>query len=281
MSQRSEFQTGFADVGEAKLYYETAGTGQSLVLLHPNVADSRLWDAQFSAFAEHYHVVRYDMRGFNNSTTAPGPFAYRRDLYELLNFLDIKQVHLLGSSMGGRVAMDFALEHPEMVRSLVLVAAEIGGYEPTGEPPAELLAFFQALQQGETEQAADFAVQIWLAGPYRTADEVARPLRRLMREMNIANMHNWAAVADEQPLEPPDIARLDELVAPTLVIVGDQDYDLNLTAADLLTDSISGAQKIIMANTAHLPSLEQPAEFNRIVLNFLNGIATPLSKLPV
>jgi pimeloyl-ACP methyl ester carboxylesterase len=268
MSQPSGFQTGFADVGEARLYYETAGVGQPLVLLHPLVADSRLWDAQFSAFSQHYHVVRYDMRGFNNSTTAPGPFAYRRDLYELLNFLDIQQAHLLGSSMGGRIAMDFALEHPDMVRSLVLVAAEIGGHQPTGEPPAELLSFFQALQQGEIEQAAGLAVQIWLAGPYRTADEIATPLRRLVREMNIANIHNWAAVANEQPLVPPNIERLHELAAPTLVIVGDQDYDLNLTTADLLANGISGAQKIIMGDTAHLPSLEKPAEFNQTVLDF-------------
>jgi pimeloyl-ACP methyl ester carboxylesterase len=272
MSQPSEIQIGFANIAGVDLYYETAGAGQSLVFLHPLVGDSRMWDAQFSAFAQHYHVVRYDMRGFYNSTTAPGPFAYRRDLYELLKFLDIKQAHLVGSSMGGRVAMDFALEYPDMVRSLILVAAEIGGFEPTGEPPAELVAFFQALQQGETEQAADLAVQIWLAGPQRTADEVAPSLRRLVHEMNITNLHNWAAVAQEQPLEPPDMARLDELVVPTLVIVGDQDYELNQTAADLLANKIAGAQKAIIAGTAHLPCLEKPAEFNRIVLNFLEGI---------
>ena len=272
MSKISGVQTGYAGAGDVELYYETAGEGQSLVLLHAFVADNRLWDAQFSAFAQHYHVVRFDMRGFNNSSMSPEPFSYRRDLYELLNFLDIRQAHLLGSSMGGRVAMDFALEHPEMVRSLVLVAPEIGGNEPTGEPPSELLAFFQAMQQGEIDQAADLAVQIWLDGPNRTAGEVPAQIRSRMREMNVANMQNWAAVGREQPLEPPNIARLDELVAPTLIIVGDQDYELNRTAADLLAGKIAGAQKAIIAGTAHLPNLEKPAEFNKIVLDFLEGI---------
>src|SRR3989304_1406543 len=127
-SERMTVQTGFVDVEGARLYYETAGTGRYLVLIHAGVADSRMWDDQFLVFADRFHVVRYDTRGFGRSKTEDGPFSNRQDLRELLRHLGIGRSSLCGASRAGQIAIDFTLEYPEMVEALVPVAAGISGY---------------------------------------------------------------------------------------------------------------------------------------------------------
>ncbi len=115
-------QTGFLDTQGAPLYYEVAGTGHPLLLIHAGVADSRMWDQQFQTFAQHYQVIRYDLRGFGQSSVPAGPFANHKDTFALLEHLGIKQAHVIGISFGGLVALDFTLAFPEKVTALVLGA---------------------------------------------------------------------------------------------------------------------------------------------------------------
>src|SRR5258707_10999259 len=114
------------------MYYEVAGDGPVLVLAHAGVADRRMWDAQFLVFAEHYHVIRFDFWGFDKSTTPDGPFSLHQDLYQLLQYLNVEQAHLIGCSLGGRVCIDLALEHPRLASSLILVGSGLSGYEFCG-----------------------------------------------------------------------------------------------------------------------------------------------------
>ena len=108
MTSIKGLQTGKVHLDGADLYYEMAGEGPSLVLAHAGFLDRRMWDDQFPVLAQHYRVVRYDRRGFGNSTLTPGPFSHRRDLYQLLEFLGIERAHLLGCSIGGAAIIDFA-----------------------------------------------------------------------------------------------------------------------------------------------------------------------------
>ncbi|MFJ7271725.1 alpha/beta fold hydrolase [Streptomyces sp. NPDC099050] len=108
---------------------EKAGDGPPLVLLHGAVHDSRLWDRVFAAPARHHTVVRYDARGHGRSTPPTGPFRYEDDLLAVLDRFGLRSAGLVGLSMGGEVALDFTLEHPERVRSLKLIAASAGGHE--------------------------------------------------------------------------------------------------------------------------------------------------------
>ncbi len=114
--------TGFAEVNETRLYYELMGEGQPIVLIHGGAVDRRMWDDQFQAFAEHYRVIRYDLRGSGKSEIPKKQFSNMEDLLHLLRFLNVDKAYLLGLSRGGGVAADFTLEHPEMVDALILAS---------------------------------------------------------------------------------------------------------------------------------------------------------------
>ena len=111
-------ETGYAPVNGANIYYETAGEGEALVLLHAGITGSRMWDAQFEAFSHHFRVMRYDLRGFGKSMVPSGKYTGYGDAAGLLDFLAIEKAHVVGISNGGRVALDFALAYPEKVSQL-------------------------------------------------------------------------------------------------------------------------------------------------------------------
>jgi pimeloyl-ACP methyl ester carboxylesterase len=111
--------TGFAEVSGVPLYYDIAGAGHPLVLIHEGIADSRMYDDQFSAFAQHYRVIRYDVHGFGKSGIPAGPFSGREALHDLLRVLGVERTYLLGMSMGGGIAIDFTLTYPTMVDALI------------------------------------------------------------------------------------------------------------------------------------------------------------------
>ena len=123
--------TGFLAVPAASLYYEVAGEGSPLLLLHAGIADSRMWDDQFPIFAQHYRTIRYDLRGFGQSRWEAGTFAAYEDPAALFQALGVQKAHVIGLSFGGKIALDFALTHPEQVASLVLVAPSVGGVQPS------------------------------------------------------------------------------------------------------------------------------------------------------
>lgn len=266
--------SGFAEVNGTQLYYEVAGSGYPLVMIHAGVADRRLWDEQWDVFAERYTVIRYDMRGFGKSSIVAGAFSHHDDLSALLTWLGIEQAYLMGCSRGGSTAIDVTLDHPELVKALIVVGSSPGGAPETeAQPPRQAEEIMSSFKAGELERTSELEVQVWVDGPNRTPDQVERRVRDLVYEMNLIALQNEVAgEGEEQALEPPAYDRLGEIRVPTLVIVGDQDQPYVVSSADLLEQRIAGARKVVMSGTAHVPSLEQPAEFNRIVLDFLDGL---------
>ncbi len=271
-------ESDYAGIKDVRLYYEIAGAGPNLVLVHAGCTDRRMWDGQFLAFAQHYRVLRYDMRGYGNSSLTTGSFSNRDDLYHLLEFLSIQQAHFVACSMGGLAVTDFALEHPEEVKSLVLVSPALSGYPYEGPPPHPVLDLIAARQSGNLEQAAEIQAQIWADGFKRTADQVNAQVHELVRQMSLDALNNQKdAIKEtgflmEEPLQPPAMDRLERITAPTLTIAADVDDDTVLAIADLLATRISGAKKAIIHEAAHLLNMEKPNEFNQIVLEFLGEI---------
>ena len=135
MSNTQHVQTGFAELNGTTLYYEVAGAGHPFVLVHGHLLDRRSWDDQFAVFAGRYRVIRYDQRGFGDSglITKGESYSDRQDLYALMKFLGIERAYLMGVSGGGALAIDFTLEHPEMVDALIPVTAGVSGFRPTEE----------------------------------------------------------------------------------------------------------------------------------------------------
>ncbi len=259
----------FAKVGGAKFYYEIAGEGPSLVLLHAGIADGRMWDEQFQVFAEYCQVLRYDRRGFGKTAMVAGAYSHHRDLFELLKLLQIEHAALVGCSQGAKIAVDFTLEHPEMTDALVLVAPALSGFVYTGDMPRQAEQMDLAEEAGDLAQINELELQIWVDGPHRTPDQVDAQVRERVREMNLIALQTPDGLGREQPLEPAAAGRMAELHTPTLVIVGDLDTPKTLAAAGFLATHVAGARRLEMTGVAHLPNMERPEEFNRHVLAFL------------
>src|SRR5262249_35833275 len=121
-------ESGSAPVNGTRLYYEIAGEGEPVVLLEGGQLDRRMWDDQFAAFSRKYRVIRFDVRGFGSSAARSGPYHSHEDLFALLEYLHIPSAHLVGLSLGGRIAIDLALTHPEKVLTLVLAGPGLSGF---------------------------------------------------------------------------------------------------------------------------------------------------------
>ncbi|HLU10217.1 MAG TPA: alpha/beta hydrolase [Oceanobacillus sp.] len=266
-------QTGYVEMDG--VYYETAGEGETLVLCHAGFVDSGMWDAQWEAFAQHYRVIRYDMRGYGKSDKATAPVSRRDELYRLLKHLGVERAHLLGCSMGGATAIDFTLEHPEMVMSLIAVSAVPDGFEMRGEPPPDLMEMIGAMQQGDLKRASELQIRIWVDGMFRQPEQVDPNVRQRAAEMNWIPVSSGTMALDMQPvnpLTPPAIERLSAIEVPMLVIVGALDHPEILRAADVMVSEVKRAKKVIIPDAAHVPNMEKPAEFNQAVLSFLKSV---------
>lgn len=271
--------SGFAEVNGTRLYYEVAGEGYPLVLMHGGIMDSAMWDDQFETFAQHYRVIRYDLRGFGRSNL-PGAetFSMRGDLRALLEFLGVEKANVLAISMAGSIAIDFTLDYPDMVNALILVAPGVNGFDYDAVQREDVKAMFQeieaAFERGEIERAVELEIRAWVDGPGRAPEQVDPVVRKRVYDMDLRNSLRteeieWPAT---QKLEPPAIERLSEIRVPTLLIVGDGDVREQIIVVDTLATQIPGAQKAVMHGVAHVPNMERPAEFNQLVLDFLKAL---------
>jgi pimeloyl-ACP methyl ester carboxylesterase len=255
-------------INGARINYERSGAGFPVIFLHAGVADSRMWEPQAGAFAKHFDVIRPDQRGFGKSELPPVAWSPVEDLLALIDELGLKPAHLVGCSMGGASAIDFALDHPDRMSKLVLVGSSIGGFAFRPEHAHLFAEAATARQSGDLEALNQAMLHLFLDGPERPRGYVKEPLRTLFLDMN-----RIAVRADAEKAPPAQnmlaMRRLHEITAPTLVVVGDKDVPTVLEAAELLTTSIPNARKAIIHDAAHLPNLEHPEEFNRIVLDFL------------
>ena len=264
--------TGTADVNGTKLYYEVAGGGGPLVLVHAGIADGRMWEAQVDAFSAHYRTIRHDMRGFGRSLMVEGPYSHHADLRALLDALGVERASFVGCSRGGGAVLDFALENQERVGALVLVGSAVGGFEFDEEPPEEWDELVAADEVGDLERVSELEVRMWVDGPRRSPGVVDPAVRDLVGEMNLIALKNEAlGIGEELDPQPPAATRLSQIRAPTLVLVGEEDRPRILAAADLLEREIPNARKTVIPGTAHVPNMERPEEFNRLVLDFLQS----------
>lgn len=262
----------FAEFNGTRFYYEIAGDGSPLVLVHAGITDGRMWDDQFPVFAQHHRVLRYDRRGFGSTPMVAGAYSHHQDLFTLLKSLNFERAHLVGCSQGAKTIIDFTLEHPEMTESLILVSPALGGFAFTGEPPRQAQQLDLAEEAGDIDQVNELELQIWVDGPHRTAEQVDPIVRERVRAMNLVALKTPENLGNEQALEPAAATRLTEIHAPTLVIVGDIDTPKTLAGADFLALHIAGAKKVHITGTAHLPNMEKVEEFNRLVLSFLSSL---------
>ena len=265
-----ESQRGFAEVNGTRLFYEVAGEGDSLVFIHGHTLDTRMWDDQFSHFAERYRTLRYDMRGYGRSASPPEqPYSHVDDLKALLAFLGMEPALVVGLSSGGMVAVDFALTYPEAVRALVPVDAVISGWEMSMERNTSAAA----IRVAALEAGIAAAKALWLADPlFVPACEQPAVAARLAEMVAAYDGWRWLNADPRRVAVPPAVHQLGQIAVPTLVVVGERDLDDFLGIADLLAREIVDARKVIVRGAGHMANMEAPDQFNSALDTFFSAL---------
>jgi len=264
-----------ARVNGIRLYYEQAGSGSPLVWVHGFACGIRSWDAQVRELSGSRRVITYDVRGFGLSEAPDGAAAYSQahcvaDLAALIEHLGLERTALGGLSMGGNIALNFALAHPRRVSALII--ADTGaGSDDTGEWIEGSHRYAQACERGGVEAFADLACANPLFARYiEQGPDRERFIRScLMTHRARGIAHTAREVLAKRPtlysLEP----RLKELRIPTLLIVGEHDTACVKVHA-FMAATIPGARSVVLAGVGHLSNLEAPQVFNAHVRRFLD-----------
>lgn len=261
---------GFVSVAGARLFYEEAGNGPAVVLLHGGFLDQRLWEREFAWLARDHRVVRYDLRGHGRSQADSVPFADYEDLHALLDSLHVARAAVIGLSLGGRVAADFALRYPDRVWALVLVAPGLSGFRFHGPEDSAYAADMRAASQRGLPAVYDAFVRGWCVGPRRQRSDVAPAVLAAADSMvarNLLARRRLGRLVSE--LEPPSFLRLREFRVPTLAVVGNLDMPNILEIVDSVAAQVPGARRVVIPGAAHLVNVEKPAEFEAAVRPFL------------
>ena len=248
-------------------------TTDTVLLLHAGIADSRMWRFQIPALeAAGYRVIAPDLRGFGTRRLEPAPFSHLGDVEELVD----GPLGVVGNSLGGRVALEFALHRPELVERLVLIAPGLPGWEWSDATRAGWAEEEEALERGDFEAAAEASVRMWVDGPNRSPGDVDAGVRADVTAMVLGSYElqhaAWEAGArEEELLDAPVRSLLSEIRCPTLVLLGDKDVEDMHAIADHVAGAILGARLVTVRNAAHLPGLERPDEINARIIEFLRS----------
>ncbi len=270
-------ESGTAPVAGGELYYEAAGAGPVLVLLHEGMLDRTMWDEQFDRLARTGHrVIRYDARGHGRSSPVDGDYAHHEDLRALLGHLGVGHATLIGHSHGARVALDTALTYPDAVAALVLAAPGISGR--TFSDPfllhhiREQVAAVSA--PGGVTLFIEHFLRMWVDGPHRDPAAVDPVLRERVRATAAATVTAHAeGMGRGTALEAGAADRLADIRVPTLVMDGDLDSTDISANAHAVALAVPGARRARIPAAGHMVHLENAEEFDRELAGFLRGAA--------
>jgi pimeloyl-ACP methyl ester carboxylesterase len=264
-------EKGYVALTGGRLYYEVAGTGSTVVFLNGANLDARMWEPQFAALAASHRVIRYDERGFGRSSAADVPYSASDDLDMLLDSLHITKVSLVGLSLGGRIALDFALQHPSSVDRLVLASPGISGWRFSLGDTSWAPSWRAAKARNDSVGMA----RAWLgSGWMQPAMEQSR-LRPILRTLIVASAGYWIGLVrhgdTERPADPPALGRTRAIRACTLIVVGSRDVPDILRIADTLIATIPRARRVMLKGVGHVVNLEDPDRFTRELSDFLRA----------
>jgi pimeloyl-ACP methyl ester carboxylesterase len=259
------------------LCYDEAGEGAPLVWVHEFGGDRRSWEPQIRYFSRLYRVITYNQRGYGPSTIPSGSNDYSQDLLvqdlrELLSHLAVGAVHLGGCSMGANVARDFAIAHPDMTRSLILLGAGAGSVNRK-----QFLQDEEAIAAGLERDGITSLVRHFEAAPNRASFKQKDPhgfaefLRYVAEHDAQACAHLAREVLMKRKIVPELEIELKALRVPTLIMVGDQDTP-SIEPSATMREWIPHAGLLVLPRCGHIANLEEPALFNSQVAKFLAAL---------
>jgi pimeloyl-ACP methyl ester carboxylesterase len=267
----------FVEVPGGRLFVACEGEGPPIVLLHAAIVDHRAWDAMVPGLvAAGFRVVRYDYRGFGQTTTDDVDFSNRADLIAVMDALGIERAALVGNSRGGVISFDTAIEFPDRVVAVVGVGASLGGFDGT-PTPQELEIFHRAARimaapAPDLDEIADLTISLWVDGPGQSPDRVDASIRRTVREMCRPLAEPGRVQGRPIQLEPPAAERLGDLRCPVLAVAGQLDVSDVVQTALHLAEAAPNARAVVWPDVAHMVGLEQPARLNALIVDFLRPL---------
>jgi 3-oxoadipate enol-lactonase len=240
------------------LWYEDSGSGRPAVLLHEGVVDSRIWEPFLPHVEGRLRTIRYDQRGYGRSPMWTGPYSALDDLVSVLDAAGVEHAALVGTSRGGRIAIQTALQRPDRVAALVLVASGLAGRPLDIDVTPEQEARWDAAETaGDLAELAAIDMEIW--APMGADDE--------LRAMFVENVETSNAKDPERDL--PSAGRLGEIGVPTLVVTGGRDVPEINELGELLAREIPGARSALIEEADHMVQWRAPEELAQLVLDFL------------
>ena len=255
------------------LFWLDTGTGRPLVLLHGGFVDHRMWDGQIPHFAARYRVIAPDARGHGRSANATGPYRRADDLAALLRHLDAGPAILVGISMGASIAVETALEHPELVDAVVVGGAATG--EPYFADPwttRSMATWHASMAAGDLEGSIE-GFMAFAAGPHRTLDDLAPDVVRRLRDMARTTMSKHTAGEPDHLVPVRETwERLGKIDVPLLAINGSADSPDHIGMAERIARTVRGGRIATIDGTAHYPNMERPDLYNAILGDFLRAL---------
>ena len=252
------------------------GQGIPVVMVHAGIASHKMWDGQAAALVSDYRVIRYDYRGYGETKLTSGTFSHYKDLLALLDHLEIEKAIFVGCSFGGSIVFDAALAAPERVLGLVIVGGVAHGLEWENEPEPTPLEYEinAASDAGDLDKVNELEIHMWVDGFQQAVGRAEKQIRDQILEANHIALVNDTLVPDSENefLEPNAGNRLDEISAPTLIVIGNLDDPYILMSAEVMQREIPNARSVVLKDTAHLPNMEKPDEFNQHLLDFISSI---------
>ena len=249
-----------------QLRYCTAGSGEPVVLIHGLGLDAAMWDAQWPVLHQEFRAIRYDLRGFGGSSIPAGAYSHADDLLGLLEFLEARPVHVVGLSMGGRMALRFALDHPDAVKSLTLIDPALEGFPWSESWTRQMDPILAAAAKGDKPAAR----QLWLAhelfAPARRDAQVAAALSTMVERYSV---WHWSNADPMRRSASPAIKCLAAVSCPTQVIVGELDLPDFKEIAQRLAAGIPGATLHTIAGAGHMANMEAPRAVNAVLIGIV------------
>jgi 3-oxoadipate enol-lactonase len=253
------------DVNGARLWYDEAGSGEAVLLLHGGLGDSGLWEPVVPFLAERFRTIRTDLRFFGRSTGPAVPWSWHDDVIGVLDELGIERAALVGLSLGGRIALDVALAHPERLWAVVGVAPGLGGHDGAAYSEEQEARYDAAEAEGDLEAAMAVDFEVWAP---LGADERIRQLWRATPDANPLP----GGVEPRFPAGPPAKERLGELRVPTLVVTTSHDPAGFREIGPLVARETPNARRVEL-DSDHYVTLREPELVARTILDFLGTVS--------
>ena len=257
--------SGYLDVGDSKIYYESRGSGPAIILLHDGLLPAVTWDEIWEPLAARHQVIRYDRRGYGRSELPTGSYSSSEDLRKLLTHLKVPHAVIVGSSSGGALAIDFAIGHPQMVDGLFLIGPVLHGLPYTASFLERGTRNNEPMQRNDIRAVAKnwSEDRFLIAGPNAGA-------RQKIYEQLVANAERLKFDNHfEQSLSPPASKRLSEVKAPTLNLAGEADIaDVHAHCA-AINAGIRESIREVIKDAGHLIQLEKAGEIARRIEDFV------------